>query len=345
MNFLREQDRQQLKLQHKRERDKRVCDRIKAILLFDEGWTPQQIAKVLLISDEAVSNHINEYKSSRKLKPANGGSEEKLSTEQAKRLDVHLREHTYLYVKDVVAYVKGLFNVEYTVPGMTHWLRSHGFSYKKPSVMPGKVNAEAQRKWIEEYQQLKANLPEQATICFTDGVHPTHNAKPMYGWIKKGIRKELLTNTGRQRINLTGAIDIFSRRVLIQEDETLDADATISFLQKLAQAYPHKDTIHLFCDNARYYKNKAVAAYLTTSKIKMHFLPPYSPNLNPIERLWKLTNERVLYNKYYEKFCDFKNELLGFLESLFAPTKEIAELLKRRINDNFYVMKSTLANS
>ena len=52
MIFLTEREREQLRLQHKRERDKRICDRIKAILLYDEGWTPQQIAKVLLITDQ-----------------------------------------------------------------------------------------------------------------------------------------------------------------------------------------------------------------------------------------------------------------------------------------------------
>ncbi|MFI0478926.1 MAG: IS630 family transposase [Candidatus Rhabdochlamydia sp.] len=167
----------------------------------------------------------------------------------------------------------------------------------------------------------------------------------MYGWIKRGVRKELPTNTGRQRLNLTGAINIFSHQVVIQEGETLNADSTISFLEKLAEAYPHKETIHLFCDNARYYKNKRVGAYLATSKIKMHSLPPYSPNLNPIERLWKFTNERVLYNRYYEKFRDFKNEFLGFLEGLFDPLQDVLDLLKRHINDKFYVMKSTFAKS
>ncbi|MCB1073893.1 MAG: transposase [Chlamydiia bacterium] len=141
---------------------------------------------------------------------------------------------------------------------MTSWLRLHAFSYKKPSVIPGKVNEEAQRAWIEEYKQLRATLPEDAALCFSDGVHPTHNAKPMYGWIKRGIRKELPTNTGRQRLNLTGAIDIVSHKVVIQEDDTLNAESTISFLKKLEQAYPHKNAIHVFCDNARYYKNKNV---------------------------------------------------------------------------------------
>ena len=86
MNFLTEQERAQLKLQHKQERDKRVCDRIKAILLYDEGWSPQQIAKILLISDQAVRDQVDEYKASNKLKPENGcsklaGLESKLTME------------------------------------------------------------------------------------------------------------------------------------------------------------------------------------------------------------------------------------------------------------------------
>ena len=343
MNFLSEQEKQELKRQHKQERDKRVCDRIKAVLLHDKGWSAEKIAEVLLITDVSVRNHLEEYAASKKLKPANGGSQEKLSKEQAEQLEIHLKEHTYLYVKDIVAYVKVQFDVDYTVSGMTSWLRLHAFSYKKPSVIPGKVNEEAQRAWIEEYKQLRATLPEDAALCFSDGVHPTHNAKPMYGWIKRGIRKELPTNTGRQRLNLTGAIDIVSHKVVIQEDDTLNAESTISFLKKLEQAYPHKNAIHVFCDNARYYKNKNVSAYLATSKITMHFLPPYSPNLNPIERLWKLTNERILYNKYYEKFSDFRKAFLGFLQDLFDPTQEILEVMRRRINDNFYVMKSMVS--
>jgi len=74
MIYLTEQKRAQLRAQHKLERDGRVRDRIKAVLLSDEGWTPQQIAKVLLISDQAVREHVQEYKASEKLKPESGGS-------------------------------------------------------------------------------------------------------------------------------------------------------------------------------------------------------------------------------------------------------------------------------
>ena len=150
MNFLTEQERVQLKLQHKQERDKRVCDRIKAILLHDDGWSPQQIAKVLLISDQAVRDHVDEYKASHKLKPDNGGSEEKLSKQQSKELEAHLQEHAYLYTKDIIAYAQITFGVTYTVPGLNNWLHRHGFSYKKPAVVPGKANKEQQEKWMKE---------------------------------------------------------------------------------------------------------------------------------------------------------------------------------------------------
>lgn len=89
MHFLNDHERMQLKIQHKHERDGRVRDRIKAVLLTNEGWTPQQIAKVLLISDQAVREHVHEYKLSKKLKPDSGGSEEKLSEEQSKQLAAH----------------------------------------------------------------------------------------------------------------------------------------------------------------------------------------------------------------------------------------------------------------
>lgn len=337
-SFLTDLQRQQLKTQHKRERDKRICDRIKAVLLYDKGWSRQQIAEALLLSEETVRIHINEFQSSCKLKPENGGTFSKLSDQETQKILGHLEKHTYLYVKDIISYVKLQFNVLYTVSGMNNWLKAHGFSYKKPAIIPGKVNVQAQKEWIEEFKKLKANLPQNDSICFIDGVHPTHNTKPTYGWIKRGVRKEIPTNSGRQRINISGAVDIVTKKVVYSEDYTLNADSTITFLKKLEESYPESNRVHVFCDNARYYKNKMVKQYLENSKITLHFLPSYSPNLNPIERLWKLMYEHVLYNKYYEKYCDFKKAVFGFLDNLTKPKNKFLPVLTNRITDNFQVI-------
>jgi transposase len=337
MIFLSDDERAQLRAQHKLERDGRIRDRIKAVLLFDKGWSVAAIAEALLLSEDAIRTHVTEYKESKKLKPENGGSVQKLSSEHSDQLVKHLQSHTYLYVKDIIAYVQSTWSVTYSVPGMRNWLQRYGFSYKKPALVPGKANEQQQREWLAQYEKLKQDLPADETICFMDGVHPTHNVQPAYGWIKKGVRKEIPANTGRARVNLSGVVDVITHKVLVQEDDMLNAEATISFLRKLEDAYPTKSKIHLFCDNARYYRNKSVTEHLKTSRIRLHFLPPYSPNLNPIERLWKWMKECVLYNTYYEDFEDFKSAIFGFFATLSTLDAEsvLGQTFRSRVRDRF----------
>ena len=345
--YLTDEERISLQKQHRKERDKRICDRIKAILLRDKDWTWMQIAEALLLSEEVLRKHIQDYQSSRKLKPQNGGSKEKLSFEQSQKLINHLQAYTYLYTKDIVVYVKSAYGIRYSISGMCDWLKRNKFSYKKPSIVPGKANKEAQEIWISEYFKFKNSLKEDETICFGDGVHPTHNTQLSYGWIKKGFRKVINSNTGRQRLNISGAIDIIGRKFHFQEDLMLNTEATISFLGKIEKAYPTKKKIHIFLDNARYYKNKAVKNYLEGSKIDLHFLPPYSPNLNPIERLWKWMKERVLYNAYYQEFDDFKHAVFGFLESIsnLNPKSALGQIFSNRVKDHFRAIGAPISNS
>jgi transposase len=345
--FLTDSERASLQQQHRKERDKRICDRIKAVLLRDKGWTWMQISEALLLSEEALRLHLKEFQGSRKLKPANGGSKEMLSEQQSHKLIEHLEEHTYLHAKEIAAYVESMWKVSYTISGMTDWLNRNHFSYKKPSLVPGKANAEIQEAWISAYHKLKQSLKEDETICFGDGVHPTHNTEVSYGWIRTGVRKEICSNTGRKRLNLSGALDLVEGKLHYQEDLMLTGQATISFLKKIEEAYPAKRKIHLFLDNARYYKNRAVLSYAQTSKIELHFLPPYSPNLNPIERVWKWMKEKVTYNTYYEEFDDFKQAIFGFLESIsqLDPASSWGQAFASRIRDHFRAIGAPVPNS
>jgi transposase len=340
MKFLTAQQRAELRAQHKLERDRRICDRIKAVLLFDNGWSYEEIAEALLLTEGAIRIHIKEFSEENKLVPGGGGSSERLSKTQSELLENHLREHTYLYVKNIAAYIYQKWKIRYSISGLRDWLERHDFSYKKPSLIPGKSDPKAQTAWLAEYQELKAHLPSTETICFIDGVHPTHNVQLAYGWIKKGESKTIPANTGRSRINLTGAIDILSYQVHIREDQRLNATATIIFFQQLEKAYPTMARVHVFCDNAPYYRNKEVTEYLKTSKIQLHFLPPYSPNLNPIERLWKWMKEVVIYNTYYEEFETFKEAMLGFFETLniLTPDSELGMSFRSRVGDRFRIV-------
>lgn len=346
-SFLDEKERAALVREHKKERDKRVCDRIKAILLCDEGWTYMEISRVLLLSDDAIRQHVKEYKNNRKLKPGNGGSSELLNKQQSSLLEEHLQKHTYMFTKDIVRYVEAVFSASYSIPGMHKWLARHGFSYKKPTIVPGKANLSAQQEWIAKYEKLKRNLTENETICFMDGVHPTHNSQAHYGWIKRGVRKNLPTNTGRQRLNICGAVDLLKTKFVFRKEHRLNAASTVDFLKQVEDAYPQLDRVHIFCDNAGYYKGDLVKEYLRKSKIELHFLPPYSPNLNPIERVWKFLKDRVIYNTYYESFSDFQHAVLGFLETLggLNPASELGKAFASRIRDKFRPIGSPITDS
>ena len=95
------------------------------------------------------------------------------------------------------------------------------------------------------------------------------------------------SNTGRRRVNINGAIDLQRLEPVVRFDETINTDSTIALFEQLQALNLAATWIYVICDNARYYRSKAVKEYLKDSRIKLVFLPPYAPNLNLIERLWK----------------------------------------------------------
>jgi transposase len=96
------------------------------------------------------------------------------------------------------------------------------------------------------------------------------------------LKTKLKSNTGRQRANLSGALDSETHEVIVQEHKTLNAEATISFFRILERRCPGAGVIYIILDNAGYYKVEKIREYLKTSRIKIIFLPPYAPNLNLI---------------------------------------------------------------
>lgn len=90
------QERENLKRQHRQERDGRVRDRIKAVLAYDDGYNYSEIARILLLDDETIYRHVNDYFSEQKLKPENGGSQSHLNEDQTKLLIAHLEEAAVL---------------------------------------------------------------------------------------------------------------------------------------------------------------------------------------------------------------------------------------------------------
>jgi transposase len=189
---------------------------------------------------------------------------------------------------------------------------------------------------FESYKELKSTKGANDPVYFMDGSHPQHNSVAAFGWIKKGKVKELKSNTGRQRLNINGAFNIDELSAIVGYDDSINAQSTISLLKKVESKHPAAESIYTICDNARYYRSRKVKEYLENSKIKLIFLPPYSPNLNLIERLWKFILKIVLYNKYYETFVKFKNACKSFFRRMKRYKGELSSLM----TENFQIIRS-----
>lgn len=146
-----------LEQQHKLERDSRVCDRIKAVLLCSEGWSQKQIAQALRIHETTVQTHLSDYVLREKLKPGSGGSSGKLCKVQTEELMHHLEQNTYPSTKEIIQYIKDTYKVSYSQQGMHDWLLKHKFSYKKPKGVPAKANLLRQEAFIQRYTQPISN--------------------------------------------------------------------------------------------------------------------------------------------------------------------------------------------
>ena len=165
---LNQEQKRTLENRHRRERDGRVRDRIKAVLLKHEGWTERQVAQALRLHEETVRQHLREWQNEEKLSPANGGSQSKLTQAQTRVLKAHLETQIYTQAKDICLYVMKTFGVAYTVSGMTKWLHKHGFRYKQPKLVPAKADLVKQEAFVEEYLTLLDTTPVEEPIVFLD---------------------------------------------------------------------------------------------------------------------------------------------------------------------------------
>ena len=332
--ILTKEERSKLLLQHKTERDKRIADRIKVVLLSDDNWSAESIAEALFIDDATVRRHLNSYKEEERIELNHKGSEPFLTKHESELLSVHLEEECYVKAKDIQAYISNAYNKNLSVSTITLWLKNNNFTYKKPKLVP-KADPELQKQFIAYYEQLlnKASI-DNTPVLFGDGVHPSQQTRPAFGWIKKGKDKVIEVNSARKRLNIIGAINLEDMKFEYQDFKTINGAATIEFFTKLENAYPKSARIDLILDNAGYNKSQEVVNFLKSSRVHVHFLPPRSPNLNAIERLWRIMHEHVSNNRVYLKFQDFKKAIFEFFDSSMPL---MFDTLVSRITDNFRV--------
>lgn len=331
--WLTEHQLTELREAHRRERVRNATAayKINAVILLGTGWELTSVKEALLLDDETLRSYIEKYQLGgieALIKTNHQGRHCYLSEEQQKDLCQALECHIFLTTDAVIEYVSETFSINYTPSGMRDLLHRLGYTYKKPKLVPGDPDRELQEVFVEQYECYMEEKPVNEEVLFIDAVHPEHNTMSAYGWIKRGQKRNLKTNSGRERLNLHGAINIETLEMTVIESSTINANSTIDLLETLSQKYPLSTRLHIILDNARYHYSKEVKGYLKENgRINLVFLPSYSPELNLIERVWKFFKKKVLYNQYYVDLQAFREACINFFQGIGQYKKELASLL------------------
>ena len=288
------------------------------VYLRKMGYQRKEIAKIARIDEDTVTNYTKKYDES----GLQGFLEENYHqpksqlepyTEQLKELFKKQLPHT---VNQAIEMIDKETGICLKPSACRAFLKKIGMKCRRCGVVPGKaMEDDKQRQAQQEFHdnQLQPILDEakqgKRTVLFVDAAHFVMGA--FLGMVWCFVRLLLPSASGRKRHNVLGAYDPITREAItVTNDTYINQDVFCEFLDKIAKAYADSGRpITLILDNARYQKCQSVANKAKELNIELLYLPPYSPNLNLIERLWRFVKKQVLYSKHYDRFDAFRNSI------------------------------------
>ncbi len=301
------------------------------LLMLDRGFTAEEVEEMLAVKVRTVYSYQERFRDlglKRYLEDDRVPYQGKLTAEQCTQLVAELRQTLYISTKEVQQWIQQQFGRQLTRRAVAHLLNRLGFSYKRTRQRPSKADAEQQLAFLEQHQDLLAAPAADTLVFFNDAVHPQHNTAPDYGWIERGEDFELPANSGRARVNVNAALNAHDPTdVVAAAYDRINADSVTDLWSRQLVKYPDKTIINI-CDNARYYRSRQVQDWLALHpQVKVIFLPPYSPNLNLIERLWRFLRKEIINYYYYDTYDKFRDAVLGFFQNIRHYKMELQSLL------------------
>jgi transposase len=196
------------------------------------------------------------------------------------------------------------------------FMKRNGLRYIKTGHIPAKVNVEKQQQWVKTTLEpaIKEAQNGECHLLFMDAAH--FILQPFICALWCFVRLFIKASSGRNRINVLGAVNAITKEVITFSNTTfINAETIVIFLKQLKEHYGDLP-LKIVLDNARYQHCKFVEEVAIKLNITLLFLPSYSPNLNIIERLWKFTKKTILYAKYYESPAIFHYAITNFLKTI-----------------------------
>ena len=253
---------------YKKEKNKTRANRINIILLLHKGYSGVEISTILNLDEDTITKWKSRY--------LHRTDEESWLNDDYKpyvgKLSYceisHLRKYVTTFLvgnkKELDSFIEQSFLVSYTPSGLNKLLHRAGLSWQtilhtsyKVQVhkLPGKCPIHLQQAWIKAFEEkLEKTDFSSEVILFLDSVHPTHNSVYCKVWSPIGYSRWISSNTGRDRVNISGAYNPMEQELVFTEVKTVNGEATIDLLQKCLEKYSDKQTITVYLDNASYTK-------------------------------------------------------------------------------------------
>ncbi len=225
--------------------------------------------------------------------------------------------------------IKNKFGVNYSAIYLSELLKNMGFSFQKATFTAAKQDAKKRQAWLDEIwpEILKHAKNKKASILFGDEASFPQWGTLNYTWAPIGEQPVVQTSGCRKSYKVFGAIDYFTGKFYSKGHEgKLNAESYMEFLQGILSK-TRKNFI-LIQDGAPYHKSRAMKAFFKKheKRLTIYTLPSYSPDYNPIEKLWKKIKQAGTHLHYFPTFDSLVNKVDDMLELFGNVKKEVLTL-------------------
>lgn len=306
-------------LQVYRSADARLARRAHVLLLLDDGFSYRDLGAVLYASNDLIADCVSRFRQGGIYQALEGDRPPTspevdwlpavttwLTTTTPQDFGYFRQRWTCDMLAEVLAWEKG---IRISAETVRRGLHREGFVWRRPRPVVGPTDPEYDEK-IGQLSQLMAQIPDDETIVFQDEVDIHLNPKIGSCWMPRGEQSEVVTPGNNDKRHLAGSLHWRTGMLLLSDPgRRRNADLFIAHLDELRCRLRGYRKIHVICDNARFHDCRAVWEYLKQwgDRIVLHFLPTYSPEANPIERVWWSLHETITRNHR----CKSIDELLG----------------------------------
>src|SRR3954453_12338342 len=328
--------RKEISERRRQAQDRRIYERLSAGLWSDDGRSREEIARLVGVSTRQVGQWFRIFR--------NKGLEQlctlhyqgdpgRLRPAQVERLKQEIATGAFHNAEQVRTWVREDLGVAYSISGLKDLLRRIGASYHMVSGFFWKADIEEQKKFVRKHRRHKREAGAATRRYFVDACHPVWGVGLLYScWLLVGQRFYVGVGNGRKRLNILGAYcpDEHDDVDLRLTKENITGEQFVKPLEALLAKHPDTEKFLPYLDNARYYSKPCVKEWLAAHRqFRLVPVPAYSPNLNLIERLWKLLRKKALSRRHVT-FEGMQEAVAGVLDRLGDYRDELSTLMTER---------------